>query len=135
MNPNAEQKTVELITEQATKESSKKAVKPEVEMTEIQADESHPIEPSVDWTESSKAVDEVINESSKGAKATLLLVFIEWNQSKGNIKQGSCNEGECEWLPGILLISTPFLPLFWVSRLFCWLVVISKTINSVFPWT
>ncbi|MEZ9244399.1 efflux RND transporter periplasmic adaptor subunit [Vibrio lentus] len=68
MNPNAEQKTVELITEQAAKESSKKAVKPEAEMTEIQVDESHPIEPSVDWTESSKAVDEVINESSKGAE-------------------------------------------------------------------
>ncbi|PMG98430.1 efflux RND transporter periplasmic adaptor subunit [Vibrio lentus] len=68
MNPNAEQKTVELITEQAAKDSSKKAVKPEEEMTEIQADESHPIEPSVDWTESSKAVDEVINESSKGTE-------------------------------------------------------------------
>ncbi|MFS1861121.1 efflux RND transporter periplasmic adaptor subunit [Vibrio lentus] len=66
MNPNAEQKTVELITEQAAKDSSKKAVKPEAEMTEIQVDESHPIEPSVDWTESSKAVNEVINESSKG---------------------------------------------------------------------
>ncbi|PMG46054.1 efflux transporter periplasmic adaptor subunit [Vibrio lentus] len=68
MNPNAEQKTVELITEQATKDSSEKAVKPEAEMTEIQVDESHPIEPSVDWTESSKAVDEVINESSKGTE-------------------------------------------------------------------
>ena len=53
-------------------------------MTEIQADESHPIEPSVDWTESSKAVDEVINESSKGAENN---VTVEHSSNKTQSKE------------------------------------------------
>ena len=93
MNPNAEQKTVELITEQAAKESSKKTIKPEVEMTEIQADESHPIEPSVDWTESSKAVDEVINESSKGAENN---VTVEHSSNKTQSKETLSKEAATE---------------------------------------
>ncbi|OBT31018.1 efflux RND transporter periplasmic adaptor subunit [Vibrio splendidus] len=70
MNPNAEQKTVELITEPIDKEVTKQAVKPEVEKTETQIDEAHPVEPSVDWTEAKKGVDEAINENSEQAETS-----------------------------------------------------------------
>ncbi|MEZ8157403.1 efflux RND transporter periplasmic adaptor subunit [Vibrio splendidus] len=70
MNPNAEQKTVELITEPIDKEVTKPAVKHEVEKTETQIDEAHPVEPSVDWTEATKGVDEAINENSEQAETS-----------------------------------------------------------------
>ncbi|MFA0545618.1 efflux RND transporter periplasmic adaptor subunit [Vibrio splendidus] len=68
MNPNAEQKTVELITEPIDKEVTKPAVKHEVEKTETQIDEAHPVEPSVDWTEATKGVDEAVNENNERAE-------------------------------------------------------------------
>ncbi|MEZ8576581.1 efflux RND transporter periplasmic adaptor subunit [Vibrio splendidus] len=68
MNPNAEQKTVELITEPIDKEVTKQTVKPEVEKTETQIDEAHPVEPSVDWTEATKGVDEAVNENNDRAE-------------------------------------------------------------------
>ncbi|MEZ8717350.1 efflux RND transporter periplasmic adaptor subunit [Vibrio splendidus] len=68
MNPNAEQKTVELITEPVDKVVTKQTVKPEVEETETQIDEAHPVEPSVDWTEATKGVDEAVNENSEGGE-------------------------------------------------------------------
>ncbi|PTP80884.1 efflux RND transporter periplasmic adaptor subunit [Vibrio splendidus] len=68
MNPNAEQKTVELITEPIDKEVTKQTVKPEVEKTETQIDEAHPVEPSVDWTEATKGVDEAVNENNERAE-------------------------------------------------------------------
>lgn len=64
MNPNAEQKTVELITEPIDKEVTKPAVKHEVEKTETQIDEAHP----VDWTEATKGVDEAVNENNERAE-------------------------------------------------------------------
>ncbi|MEZ8485184.1 efflux RND transporter periplasmic adaptor subunit, partial [Vibrio splendidus] len=70
MNPNAEQKTVELITEPIDTEVTKAAVKHEVEKTETQIDEAHPVEPSVDWTEATKGVDEAINENSEQAETS-----------------------------------------------------------------
>lgn len=70
MNPNAEQKTVELITEPIDEEVTKPAVKHEVEKTETQIDEAHPVEPSVDWTEATKGVDEAINENSEQAETS-----------------------------------------------------------------
>ncbi|UPR54959.1 efflux RND transporter periplasmic adaptor subunit [Vibrio cyclitrophicus] len=57
MNPNAEQKTVELITEPTSKENAQLA-------------QPHPIEPSVDWTEASKGVDEAITENSEQAETS-----------------------------------------------------------------
>lgn len=71
MNPNAEQKTVELITEPIDKEVTKQTVKPEVEKTETQIDEAHPVEPSVDWTEATKGVDEAVNENSEQAETSV----------------------------------------------------------------
>lgn len=68
MNPNAEQKTVELITEPVDKVVTKQTVQPEVEKTETQIDEAHPVEPSVDWTEATKGVDEAVNENSEGGE-------------------------------------------------------------------
>ncbi|WP_454440112.1 efflux RND transporter periplasmic adaptor subunit [Vibrio bathopelagicus] len=68
MNPNAEQKTVELITEPTDKESTQQTADPKVEKTVTQVDEPHPIEPSVDWTEASKGVDEAITENSEQAE-------------------------------------------------------------------
>ncbi|OMO30105.1 efflux transporter periplasmic adaptor subunit [Vibrio sp. 10N.222.47.A9] len=68
MNPNAEQKTVELITEPVDKVVTKQTVQPEVEETETQIDEAHPVEPSVDWTEATKGVDEAVNENSEGGE-------------------------------------------------------------------
>ncbi|MEZ8626328.1 efflux RND transporter periplasmic adaptor subunit [Vibrio splendidus] len=70
MNPNAEQKTVELITEPVDKVVTKQTVKPEVAKTETQIDEAHPVEPSVDWTEATKGVDEAINENSEQAETS-----------------------------------------------------------------
>ncbi|MEO9494925.1 MAG: efflux RND transporter periplasmic adaptor subunit [Vibrio splendidus] len=70
MNPNAEQKTVELITEPVDKVVTKQTLKPEVEKTETQIDEAHPVEPSVDWTEATKGVDEAINENSEQAETS-----------------------------------------------------------------
>ncbi|MEZ9362032.1 efflux RND transporter periplasmic adaptor subunit [Vibrio cyclitrophicus] len=57
MNPNAEQKTVELVTEPTSKENAQLA-------------QPHPIEPSVDWTEASKGVDEAITENSEQAETS-----------------------------------------------------------------
>ncbi|UPR49324.1 efflux RND transporter periplasmic adaptor subunit [Vibrio cyclitrophicus] len=57
MNPNSEQKTVELITEPTSKENAQLA-------------QPHPIEPSVDWTEASKGVDEAITENSEQAETS-----------------------------------------------------------------
>ncbi|MEZ9568189.1 efflux RND transporter periplasmic adaptor subunit [Vibrio splendidus] len=71
MNPNAEQKTVELITEPIDKEVTKQTVKPEVEKTETQIDEAHPVEPSVDWTEATKGVDEAVNENNERAETNV----------------------------------------------------------------
>ncbi|MDH5922012.1 efflux RND transporter periplasmic adaptor subunit [Vibrio splendidus] len=71
MNPNAEQKTVELITEPVDKVVTKQTVKPEVAKTETQIDEAHPVEPSVDWTEATKGVDEAINENSEQAETSV----------------------------------------------------------------
>ncbi|MEZ8231245.1 efflux RND transporter periplasmic adaptor subunit [Vibrio splendidus] len=71
MNPNAEQKTVELITEPVDKVVTKQTVKPEVEETETQIDEAHPVEPSVDWTEATKGVDETVNENSEQAETSV----------------------------------------------------------------
>ncbi|PTO92993.1 efflux RND transporter periplasmic adaptor subunit [Vibrio splendidus] len=68
MNPNAAQKTVELITEPVDKVFTKQTVQPEVEKTETQIDEAHPVEPSVDWTEATKGVDEAVNENSERAE-------------------------------------------------------------------
>lgn len=68
MNPNAEQKTVELITEPVDKVFTKQTVQPEVEKTETQIDEAHPVEPSVDWTEATKGVDEAVNENNERAE-------------------------------------------------------------------
>ncbi|MEZ8446179.1 efflux RND transporter periplasmic adaptor subunit [Vibrio splendidus] len=68
MNPNAEQKTVELITEPVDKVVTKQTVKPEVAKTETQIDEAHPVEPSVDWTEATKGVDEAVNENNERAE-------------------------------------------------------------------
>ncbi|MFA0096651.1 efflux RND transporter periplasmic adaptor subunit [Vibrio splendidus] len=68
MNPNAEQKTVELITEPVDKVVTKQTVQPEVEKTETQIDEAHPVEPSVDWTEATKGVDEAVNENNERAE-------------------------------------------------------------------
>ncbi|PTP30599.1 efflux RND transporter periplasmic adaptor subunit [Vibrio splendidus] len=70
MNPNAEQKMVELITEPVDKVVTKQTVKPEVAKTETQIDEAHPVEPSVDWTEATKGVDEAINENSEQAETS-----------------------------------------------------------------
>ncbi|MFA0408888.1 efflux RND transporter periplasmic adaptor subunit [Vibrio splendidus] len=70
MNPNAEQKTVELITEPVDKVVTKQTVKPEVAKTETQIDEAHPVEPSVDWTEATKGIDEAINENSEQAETS-----------------------------------------------------------------
>ncbi|MFA0284429.1 efflux RND transporter periplasmic adaptor subunit [Vibrio sp. 10N.222.55.F12] len=70
MNPNAEQKTVELITEPVDKVVTKQTVQHEVEKTETQIDEAHPVEPSVDWTEATKGVDEAINENSEQAETS-----------------------------------------------------------------
>ena len=70
MNPNAEQKTVELITEPTNKDNPQQTAKPKVEKTIIQVDEPHPIEPSVDWTEASKGVDETIRENSEQAETS-----------------------------------------------------------------
>ena len=70
MNPNAEQKTVELITEPTNKDNPQQTAKPKVEKTITQVDEPHPIEPSVDWTEASKGVDEAIIENSEQAETS-----------------------------------------------------------------
>lgn len=70
MNPNAEQKTVELITEPTSKQNVQQTAEPKVENTVTQVDEAHPIEPSVDWTEASKGVDEAINENSEQAETS-----------------------------------------------------------------
>ncbi|MEZ9701053.1 efflux RND transporter periplasmic adaptor subunit [Vibrio sp. 10N.261.46.E12] len=57
MNPDAEQKTVELVKEPTEKRN-------------IELDEPHPVEPSVDWTEASKGVDEAVNENSEQAETS-----------------------------------------------------------------
>ena len=70
MNPNAEQKTVELITEPTDKEDTQQTVDPKVEKSVTKVDEQHPVEPSVDWTDASKGVDEAINENTEQAKVS-----------------------------------------------------------------
>ncbi|MEZ8360605.1 efflux RND transporter periplasmic adaptor subunit [Vibrio splendidus] len=89
MNPNAEQKTVELITEPIDKEVTKPAVKHEVEKTETQIDEAHPVEPSVDWTEATKGVDEAINENSEQAETS---ATVEDSSSKIQSKETHSKE-------------------------------------------
>ncbi|MEZ9154738.1 MULTISPECIES: efflux RND transporter periplasmic adaptor subunit [unclassified Vibrio] len=89
MNPNAEQKTVELITEPIDTEVTKAAVKHEVEKTETQVDEAHPVEPSVDWTEATKGVDEAINENSEQAETS---ATVEDSSSKIQSKEAVTKE-------------------------------------------
>ncbi|NOI92391.1 efflux RND transporter periplasmic adaptor subunit [Vibrio splendidus] len=70
MNPNAEQKTVELITEPTDKENTQQTVEPKVEKSVTKVGEPHPVEPSVDWTDASKDVDEAINENTEQAEVS-----------------------------------------------------------------
>ncbi|MFS1420633.1 efflux RND transporter periplasmic adaptor subunit [Vibrio splendidus] len=98
MNPNAEQKTVELITEPVDKVVTKQTVKPEVAKTETQIDEAHPVEPSVDWTEATKGVDEAINENSEQAETSATVedssseIQSKQTQSKEAVTKENLNE-------------------------------------------
>ncbi|UOE82076.1 efflux RND transporter periplasmic adaptor subunit [Vibrio splendidus] len=98
MNPNAEQKRVELITEPVDKVVTKQTVKPEVAKTETQIDEAHPVEPSVDWTEATKGVDEAINENSEQAETSATVedssseIQSKQTQSKEAVTKENLNE-------------------------------------------
>ncbi|UXA00300.1 efflux RND transporter periplasmic adaptor subunit [Vibrio splendidus] len=76
MNPDAEQKTVELVKEPTEKKNTELA-------------EPHPIEPSVDWTEASKGVDEAVNENSEQAKTS---ATVDKSSSEAQTKETDSKE-------------------------------------------